>query len=158
MKKIFSLIAALAFVATASAQVISTYDFEDGKAPEKWGVWMNKTNSVTDKAKDGKYALEVKVGTYFNFNVPEPKTTYKVSMDINHIWGPDPASIVVAFYNPKTKKLEELKRVEISSEKGYKHYPIEFKTKVQGYHRVTIATGKSGSDILVDNVKVEKLK
>ncbi len=153
MKKIITLLASIAFIATASAtEVIKEYDFEGEFTP--WKVWNNKQQNKVlgaDMAKDSKKAIEVRDGSFFDYHAPKAKTTYILTADVKHMWGSNTPKVVAAGYDPEVQKLVDLKVVEISMDKEYQKVTMKFKTKYPGYHRVTFIPGGC---ITVDNVKL----
>ncbi|MFI3278684.1 MAG: hypothetical protein SNH13_05730 [Rikenellaceae bacterium] len=156
MKKILSTLALLACVSFASAEVVAHYDFEGEFKPLK--VWGDTPNKVVgaNLAKDSQKAIEVKTGTYLEFHVQKPKTSYTLTLDMKHMWGKNPPRVVVAGIDPDLKKLADLKYVDVTIDKNYQKITLKFKTKVSGYHRVTIIPGlQSGGCVIVDNLKLE---
>lgn len=158
MKKLLSLIAAVAFVSTSSAQVLASYDFEDGSS-DGWKVWQNKTNAVlgADKAKDSKHAYEVKVGSFFDMKGVKEGVTYDITADSKYLWGKDAPQVAIHFYNPDTKKLELLKTIKLPKDKDFAKFRGAFKAKKSAMHRVTFScTPDAPCTFVLDNVKVAK--
>ncbi len=156
MKKILSTLAMLACIATASAEVVTQYDFEGEFKPLK--VWGDTPNKVVgaNLAKDSQKAIEVKTGTYLEFHAKKAKTTYTLTLDMKHMWGKNPPRVVAAGIDPSVKKLVDLKYVDVSMDKEYQKITLKFKTKASGYHRITIIPGlQSGGCVIVDNLKLE---
>ncbi|MFI3320781.1 MAG: hypothetical protein SNH01_08940 [Rikenellaceae bacterium] len=153
MKKLFTAVVALLFVATTSAQVVKQFDFENGNT-EGWKCWANKTNNIVQTdVKSGKNAMDVAVGTYFQFNTKEPKTTYKISADVFDKWGNAEVMAKVEYYDKKENKMVEVKVQPMAKAKGHSHFTFNFKTKVVAMHRVTFYSPKGRFQL--DNVKVE---
>ncbi len=157
MKKIVTLIAAFALVATASAQVLMSNDFEDGTAGT-WKVWENKELKVVgaDQAKDSKHAAELYTGGFCDVKGVKDGLTYTVTADVNWKWGEEPGVFIIQGYNPKIKKLENIKEVKLPTTKGYQKVSVSFKAKYGGYHRLAYSpTPGVAVRYVVDNLKVE---
>ncbi len=153
MKKIITAVVALLFVATASAQVVKQFDFEDGTT-EGWKCWANKTNNIVQTdVKSGKNAMDVAVGTYFQFHTKEAKSTYKVSADVFDKWGGSEVMCKVEYYDKKANAMVEVKVQPMEKAKGHSHLAFDFKAKTVGMHRVTFYAPKGRFQL--DNVKVE---
>ncbi len=154
MKKLFAMIAAMAVISSASAQVVANYDFEDG-TNKGWSVWGGKTNEIVqgEGVKAGTYAMEVATGTSFAFNSKAPKQTYKVTADVFSKFGNIEGYLKVFYYDKANNKMIPFEPVELSKEKGFSQVSHTFKAKEMGQYRVQFY-GKKGRFIL-DNVKVE---
>ncbi len=160
MKKLLSLLAAVAFVATSSAQVIVSYDFENG-TNEGWSVWNKQTNKMVEgeQAKDGKYAYEVKIGTSFGVKGLREGETYIISADTRYVGGKDAPQVAISYYSSETKKNAILQTTQLPTDKAYTKFVAEFTPKQSIGHRFTFsaAPGKPCTFVL-DNVKIEKKK
>lgn len=152
--------AAVTMATTASAQVLLNNDFEDGTLG-KWTPWQNKTDQVKivegNKAKDSQYAMSFRTGVFQNFGGAKEGLKYKVSFDSNIVWGKHPGVVFINYYSKETKKMEELTKFEIPTEKGFKKVEFTFTSKITGGYRITFAPDgtKGGAEFIVDNVKVE---
>ncbi len=160
MKKILTLIAAFAFVATASAQVLMSNDFEDGTAGT-WKVWENKEASIVgaDKAKDSKHAIELFTGGYCDVKGVQAGSTYVASADVKCTWSEHGGILRIQGYDPKAKKLVTVKEVALPSGNSFSNVKLSFKAKYGGYYRFAITPeGGSSFKYIVDNMKVEKVE
>ncbi len=160
MKKLLSIVAALAFVTSASAQVVASYDFEDG-TNKGWSVWDNKTNEIVKGSKaegvtSGEYAMEVAIGTSFGFTSKTPKMKYKVTADVFNKWGDADSYLKISYYDKVANKMITQEPVSLPSGKGTASFSHTFKAKDAGLYRV-LFYGKKGRFVL-DNVKVEVVK
>ncbi len=159
MKKLITSLAALLCVITASqAEVIKQFDFEDGTY-NTWKVWEGKTNEIKggNMANKSKHALEVKIGMYFDFHNSVAKSKCTLTFDTKHVWGQNPPIVSIQYYDAKSKKLGEIKSFELPMPKAYESVKLQFKTKVDGYHRVTFMPSQNtGGCVMIDNVKLER--
>lgn len=162
MKKILMSIAALAFMATASAQAVLDVNFEDGTRGAL-NPWAKNESGVAivgaDKAKDSEHALQIKTGVSTFIKGMKKGMKYKVSLDKKFVYGKGPGVVSVESYNSETKKFEKMVEAELSMEKVYESVSIEFiAEKPYAPHRFTIAPAqgnKGGGSFYIDNVKVE---
>ncbi len=160
MKKVVTLLAALTCVATASAQMLMNNDFEDGTAGT-WKMWQSKEAKIvgSDQAKDSKHAIDLFTGGYCDIKGVKEGMTYVATADVNWKWGEEPGMILIQGYNPKSKKLENIKEVKLPTSKGYQKISITFKAKYGGYHRFTYTpTPGSPGKYVMDNMKVEMVQ
>ncbi len=157
MKKILTLIAAVACFASASAQVIMSNDFEDGTAGT-WNMWEKKEVKIVgaDQAKDSKHAVDFFTGGYCDVKGVKEGLTYKASADVCCKWGEDGGTLMIQGYDPKAKKLVTIKEVSLPTSREYKSVSITFKAKFGGYHRLSYSPSQGNQcKYVVDNLKVE---
>ncbi len=160
MKKILTLIAAVACFASASAQVIMSNDFEDGTAGT-WKVWENKEAVVvgSDQAKDSKHAIELFTGGFCDIKGVQAGNTYVASADVKCTWADQGGILRIQGYDPKAKKLVDIKEVSLPSGKNFSTVKLSFKAKYGGYYRFSIVPENNSSfKFIVDNMKVEKVQ
>ena len=161
MRKI-NLLLLVAFLSGISmqAQTFKNGDFETGNL-SNWECWQKKENKIVtgDKVHGGNYAVEVKNGMFQNFNVKsDPNAEYTITAYTSYIWGEAPL-LRLEYYNPATKKLEEITRVNLKKEKN-KYLPtvLKFKTPEKGWvYRLTAVPGiGKGGVFLLDDITIEK--
>lgn len=145
---------ALVCVATASAEVVASYDFESGIDP-KWKTWENKENKLV-AGNGSKQAMEARNGSYFEFSAKSAKQQFVLTADVKHVWGNGTPRVAIWGATGKDKKVETIKEYDIDMDKNFKTISFKFKSLAPGYHRVTFIPGvQTGGCIILDNVKVE---
>ncbi|MFI3278364.1 MAG: hypothetical protein SNH28_06205, partial [Rikenellaceae bacterium] len=96
-------------------------------------------------------AVEIKTGSFVDFNVSKEKTKYVLTADVKQSWGKTP-KMVVAGYDNTVKKMVDVAVLEMTSDKNYQTVTLKFKSKFTGYHRITFIPN---GVMHVDNVKLE---
>ncbi|MFI3278686.1 MAG: hypothetical protein SNH28_07920 [Rikenellaceae bacterium] len=150
MKKLFTSLVALVLVATASADVVKQFDFEDGKL-DQWKYWEKGKEGKIVAGNNSSKAIEIRTGSYVEFHAPNAKAKYVLTVDAKQPWGKAP-KVAVSGYDPDAKKLVEIGALDMTAEKNFQTVTLKFKVKHSGYHRITFVPGGS---MTLDNIKLE---
>ncbi|MFI3269300.1 MAG: hypothetical protein SNG14_06400 [Rikenellaceae bacterium] len=165
MKKFLFSIAAVAFMASASAETLLDINFEDGTRGTL-NPWAKNESGVAivgaDKAKDGEHAFQIKTGVSTFVKGMKKGVKYKVSLDKKFAYGKSEGAITLEVYNAESKGFEKAQTVEMSMEKTYENVSFEFVSeKPYAPHRLTITPtkeNKGGGSFFIDNLKVESVQ
>ncbi len=165
MKKFLFSIAAVAFMASASAETLLDINFEDGTRGTL-NPWAKNESGVAivgaDKAKDGEHAFQIKTGVSTFIKGMKKGVKYKVSLDKKFAYGKSEGAITLEIYNAETKGFDKTKVVELSMEKVYENVSFEFVAeKPYAPHRLTITPtkeNKGGGSFFIDNLKIESVQ
>lgn len=159
MKRLIYILTILVVSVTAAAAQGRTFNFENNTI-QAFKPWKESDAKIRElELPDNKYALEVSGGTYFAMHAIDAGTEYKLTCDTKFLWGKEAPGIMVAGYNPDTKKLEILERFTLPMDKKFTTSTFTFTSKYKGYMRITFHPYmKSGGRFLLDNVSYEPIK